>query len=377
MKLQEELQMRWIASFFLFTTALTGQTDSKTWINEGVTAFKSARYPEAVAAFQKAAELDPSSVTAHLYLGTAYMQQFIPGAESADNREVWRKAMDEFERVLALDAGNKVAMQSTASLNVKAKKWEEARSRYKQLLTVDPNNKEAYYTLGFIDWSQWYPAYSAARQGAGMRPEDPGPIADAALRASLLARWNSTLEDGIWNLNRALELDPKYDDAMAYLNLFLRERADLRDTSGEYQLDVQMADEWVRRALETKKEKAQLHDAGIGGFAPPPPPPGPAGGFAGGRVGGRTGVLQARIVTQVAPVYPPLALQARVQGTVRFLATIDRQGRVLNLQVQSGHPLLIQAAIVAAKQWVFEPTLLNGQPVEIRSELDVNFVLPN
>ena len=80
---------------------------------------------------------------------------------------------------------------------------------------------------------------------------------------------------------------------------------------------------------------------------------------------------------QVAPVYPPLALQARVQGTVRFEATIDRQGRVSNLQVQSGHPLLIQAAMEAANQWVFEPTALNGQAVEVISRLDVNFVLPN
>jgi periplasmic protein TonB len=62
---------------------------------------------------------------------------------------------------------------------------------------------------------------------------------------------------------------------------------------------------------------------------------------------------------------------------VRFMATIDKQGRVANLQVQSGHPLLIPPAIDAARQWVYEPTLLNGQPVEVMTQLDVNFVLPN
>lgn len=373
--------MRWIASFFLVAAALTGQTDSQNWINNGVREFKNARYAEAVTAFQKATELDPSSVTAHLYLGTAYLQQFIPGAESPDNHEVWQKAIDEFQRVLELDAGNKVAMQSEASLYVNAKKWEEARNWYKRLLTVDPNDQSAYYTLGFIDWSQWYPAYSAARQSIGMRWEDPGPIADAALRASLLARWSATLDDGIWNLNRALELDPKYDDAMAYMNLFLRERADLRDTRAEYLQEVQAADQWVQKALATKKEKAQQRAAQNGGFAPPPPPPpaptGAAAGFAGGGGGDRTRLVQATPVSQVAPVYPPLALQARIQGTVRFMATIDRQGRVSNLQVQSGHPLLIQAAIEAAKQWIFEPTRIGGQAVEVRSLLDVNFVLPN
>ena len=370
--------MRLVTSCILLAFALTAQTDPKIWINNGVQAFKSARYPEAVAAFQKAVDLDPSSTTARLYLGTAYMQQFIPGAESPENREVWQKAADEFQRVLSRESWNKVALSSLGSLNVNAKKWEDARSCYRQLLAVDPNNKEAYYTLGFIDWSQWYPAYGAARARIGMRPEEPGPIKDAALRNSLRAQWWSTLDDGIWNLNRALELDPKYDDAMAYLNLFVRERADLRDSQAEYVQDVKVADQWVEKALQTKKEKAGQRVVESGMFvAPPPPPPPPPSGSSPVRLISSTSGAHPRILAQVQPVYPPLALQARIQGTVRLLATIDKQGRVAHLQVQSGHPLLVPPAIDAAKQWVFEPTLLNGQPVDVATQLDVDFVLPH
>lgn len=357
--------MRCIASFLLLAAGLAAQTDSKSWINTGVAAFKNARYPEAVEAFRKAGELDPSSVTAHLYLGTAYMQQYIPGAETPENRQNWQSAADEFQRVVSLESANKVALQSLGSLSVNAKKWDDARNWYGRLLTVDPNNKDAYYSLGFVDWSRWYPAYGAARSRIGMRPEQPGPIPDPAVRNSLRSQWWSTLEDGIWNLNRALEIDPKYDDAMAYLNLFIRERADLRDTQAEYLEDVRVADEWVQKALASKKEKAERGVLRQATIAPPPPPPPPLPSQA------------AKIANQIAPVYPPLAQQARVQGTVRFLATIDKQGHVAHLQVQSGHPLLVPAAIDAAKQWIYQPTLLNGEPVEVMTQLDVNFVLPN
>ena len=75
------------------------------------------------------------------------------------------------------------------------------------------------------------------------------------------------------------------------------------------------------------------------------------------------------------PVYPPLAKQARIQGTVRLNAIISRDGTIQNLQLVSGHPLLAPAALAAVKQWVYEPTLLNGEPVEVVTVIDVNFTL--
>jgi TonB family protein len=82
-----------------------------------------------------------------------------------------------------------------------------------------------------------------------------------------------------------------------------------------------------------------------------------------------------KLISQVSPVYPPLARQARLQGTVRFSAVIDKEGRVTNLTLVSGHPLLVQAAVEAVKQWVYQPTLLNGQPVEVTTQIDLNFTL--
>ena len=113
--------------------------------------------------------------------------------------------------------------------------------------------------------------------------------------------------------------------------------------------------------------------------APPPPPPPPVKEAPKEaapqriRVGGN--VQQARLINQPKPVYPPLAKQARIQGVVRFNAIIGKDGAIMNLQVVSGHPLLVPAALEAVRQWRYQPTLLNGEPVEVVTQIDVNFTL--
>jgi protein TonB len=91
------------------------------------------------------------------------------------------------------------------------------------------------------------------------------------------------------------------------------------------------------------------------------------------RVGGN--VRAPKVIQQVQPFYPSLAKQARIQGTVRLQAIVRRDGSVGSLQLISGHPLLTQAAIDAVSRWRYQPTLLNGTPVEILLTVDVNFVL--
>ena len=111
--------------------------------------------------------------------------------------------------------------------------------------------------------------------------------------------------------------------------------------------------------------------------APPPPPPpvkkAPPPTPKRIRVGGA--VQKARMLKQTRPQYPPLARQARIQGTVKLTAVIAKDGTVQELKVVSGHPLLIPAALQAVKQWRYKPTLLNGTAVEVVTQIDVNFTL--
>jgi protein TonB len=106
------------------------------------------------------------------------------------------------------------------------------------------------------------------------------------------------------------------------------------------------------------------------GTAPPPPRPHQTGPL---RVGGN--VQAARIVNRVQPVYPPLARQTRISGTVRLHAIIGKNGTIESLEVMSGHPLLQQAALDAVRQWRYQPTLLNGEPVDVDTTIDVIFSL--
>ncbi len=112
---------------------------------------------------------------------------------------------------------------------------------------------------------------------------------------------------------------------------------------------------------------------------PPPPPPPPSStfpatpGVARIPVGGS--VQQSKLISQPKPAYPPLARQARIQGTVRFNVLIGVDGRVTQMALISGHPLLAPAAQEVVKDWVYQPTLLNGEPVEVVTQIDVNFTL--
>src|SRR5438105_1508121 len=125
-------------------------------------------------------------------------------------------------------------------------------------------DKEAYYTLGVIAWSKWYPVYGTARAKLGMKVDEPGPIKDKKVKEELKAQYLPVINEGISDLEKALEIDKEYDDAMAYMNLFIRERADLDDTPEQYKKDIETADGWVQKVLQTKKIKAERKPTSTG-----------------------------------------------------------------------------------------------------------------
>jgi len=230
--------------------------DAQREMAKGIAAFKNTEYAKAAEHFQAALKWDPQSTQARLYLGTTYMQQFIPGADTADNRALAAAAKEQFEKVLEQEADNEPALTSLGSLAFSQKKLDEAAAWYKRLISVKPDAKEALYTLGVIAWTRSFQAIQDARQKLGMKPEDPGPIADAAVRGEL-REYRQVIEEGCDYLNTALALDAEYDDAMAYLNLLYRTRAYLEDSSQGYRDDMARADEWFRKLLEIRKAKAE------------------------------------------------------------------------------------------------------------------------
>jgi Tfp pilus assembly protein PilF len=226
-------------------------------LNKGVQAYKSAQYPQAVEFFKTAVDLDPAFPTARLYLATAYMSQYIPGADSPENKQMAQAAHEQFSKVLEQDPKNEVAIASIASLYFNQKDLKQAEEWNKKVIEVNPQSKEAYYTLGVIAWTNAWKPRMEARAKLGMKPEDPGPIKDKKVRAELVEKNEQIVREGIKNLEKALEIDPEYDDAMAYLNLLHRELADLADSPEGYKKETDIADAFVQKALETKKIKAE------------------------------------------------------------------------------------------------------------------------
>lgn len=246
-----------LTSVLLLVGAGCTQLKARDRVNKGVHAFKAAKYAEAVDHFQAATEIDPTFDTARLYLATAYYQQYIPGAESPENLEMANKARAEYNKVLEKDPKNALALASIASLYFHQKKWDEAEQWNKRLLEADPKNKEGYYTLGVIAWTRSFAKRMEARAKLGMKPEDPGPIKDAKVREALRAELLPMVNSGIDNLQKALEIDAEYDDAMAYMNLLHRERADMQNDVADYKKDVAAADSWVEKTMEVKKIKQE------------------------------------------------------------------------------------------------------------------------
>jgi tetratricopeptide (TPR) repeat protein len=250
----------------MLSTTGCDKLKSRDDINKGIAAFKNAKYGDAVELFKQASALDPDNPNARLYLATSYMSQWIPGAESPENLQYAQMAKDEFLKVLEKDDKNTTALASLASLSYnqassltgekKVEKFDEAAKWYKKLIEVDPKNKEAYYSLGVIAWAKWYPALMTARAELRMKPEDPGPVKDKKVKDELKEKYSAMVDDGIANMQKALDLDKEYDDAMAYMNLLIRERADLVDNPDDYKKQIEVADSWVQKALDTKKLKA-------------------------------------------------------------------------------------------------------------------------
>jgi hypothetical protein len=111
-----------------------------------------------------------------------------------------------------------------------------------------------------------------ARADLGLKPEEPGPLKDKKVKADLQAQYSAVIDDGMKNLQKALDIDPNYDDAMAYMNLLIREKADLDDTPEQYKTDTDTADKWVQKgAGHQEDESGQSGGRRCAGRYHPPP----------------------------------------------------------------------------------------------------------
>ncbi len=262
---------KWLTAVFcaglvVFSTGCA-KLQSRDEMNKGVQAYKNAHYTDAAKHFKEAIQLDPTNRNARLYLATSYMTQWVPGAESADNKKNYEMANQTFQQVLDNDPNNSLALASMASMSFnkatsqkndqektaaleETKKWNERRVK------ADPKDDEAYYYLGVIDWSQSYPPIRDARTEEKMKPDDPGPIVKDKTRNELKDKYGAMINSGISDLHKAIDINRENEDAMSYLNLLLRSKASLEETKEEAKADIEQANKWADKSVEMKRIKA-------------------------------------------------------------------------------------------------------------------------
>jgi tetratricopeptide (TPR) repeat protein len=233
-------------------------------LNKGVQSFTAADYKTAVMRFGNALELDPSLTDARAYQAYAYMNQFYPGSDDAENMKLAQQALEGFQQVLSTDPNNMLATSSMAALYFNMKEFDKAEEWHRKRIAlamaqepVDVTAADSYYTIGVIKWTDSYEPRLNARLEMGMDRNEPGPLKNAVQRQELAQSLVPAIESGLEALTKALEVKPEYVDAMIYLNLLERERADFTDSREEYDEHIAKANEWVDKAQATRRRLAE------------------------------------------------------------------------------------------------------------------------
>jgi Tfp pilus assembly protein PilF len=241
-------------------------------LNKGVKSYKDNHYEQAIDHFQQAVKLDPALLVARMYLATAFVSQYIPGVDSPDNIATAQQAIDEYKKVLDANPPREqkvTCAKGIAYLYLNMKKWDEAKKYYRMASDLDPNDAEPYYSIGVIDWTACYQPRMEKRAALGVKPLDnlnPKNKEEKKACEELSAKNAAAIQEGMDSLNKAIQLRPDYDDAMAYMNLIYRERADVEcDDLAKRQEDLKTADHWSDEVMRVRKVKAEKAAQSQGG----------------------------------------------------------------------------------------------------------------
>jgi tetratricopeptide (TPR) repeat protein len=228
-------------------------------LNKGVKAFRKARYDEAIEHLEEAEALDPDLPMVKSYLGVALAQTIVPGLDTKENLDNAQRAIDLFLEILAKDPHDVNSMKQIAGIDYSIKKLDDAKTWQKRVLDENPKDPEAAYTIGVIDWSLAHENLTKALLPTGVAEDGEGDAnAPAAAMQPIKAQNGPLVEEALKYLSQAIENRPDYDDAMAYLNLIYRCKAD-EDWGNEAarKEDIAEADEWRTKAMAARKARAE------------------------------------------------------------------------------------------------------------------------
>ncbi len=258
----------WAGVALLLAAACSGcnKLKARDQINKGVLAFKNAQFAQAVEHFQKAASFDPTMLNARLFLATALAQQYVVGGTDAANIQMGNRAIQAYQDVVKMAQNNTTAMTtaigSIGNLYYNMRNFDQAKVYQERLMKIEPNDPDPYYWIGVLDWTPCYARDAALRAQLNLtRPKNPAqpdvlPPLPKKAREELTAQNGSLVDEGIQNLNKAIELRPNYANVYTYLNLLYRQKAELEADPDARTADLQRANDFFNKGLALMKAAA-------------------------------------------------------------------------------------------------------------------------
>jgi tetratricopeptide (TPR) repeat protein len=238
---------------------------------KGVQAFKSGKYEEAVNHFQTSITLDPDYDVARVYLATAYSYQVVANLDTPDNIAIANKALENFDYVLAKKPDDLDSLRQVAAIERNVKEFDKAKATEEKILSIKPDDAEAAYTIGSIDWNLAFDHSTKILAAAGMTDDGQGNVKMSKDTCAKLVAANSALVDeALKYLQMAIDHKAEYADAMDYLQLTYRRKAELEcGNDGARKADLAQADMWTqksmgaRKAIEAEKEEKASHGVDV------------------------------------------------------------------------------------------------------------------
>jgi tetratricopeptide (TPR) repeat protein len=268
--MQRNLQNRVLLAACLLSLTAAGGCDklrARDKLNKGVQAYRNAQFDVAIEDFKQAKNLDPGLTNARLYLATAYASQYIPGAPSDENINMGKQAIAEFQDVLSGDPNNLTAIDGIGSLLYNmganpfdAKKLEDSKQYHLKHIAIKPDDAEPYYWIAVIDWSLAYHVNNEMREDYNktakkpLREIDPMP---PKLATEYAQKESAIVDEGIDYAKKAMDRRPQYDDAMSYLSLLYRRKADMETDAAARDNDTQQADDLMHKIQIIRQQRME------------------------------------------------------------------------------------------------------------------------
>lgn len=359
-----------------------GQTNAEAArqeLNLGARAYRAGRYAEAEQRFRRALELDPSQKNASLFIARAVQQQFKPGDASPENVAAGERAVAAYQDILKADPANDDAYKAVVFLYGQMKNEQKVQElllgRANDFSLPNERRAEAFVILAS---RQWQCSYGVTEQKENKTTEQQPDKVLVKYRMpadqSDHLRARQCAADGLQLAEQALTLAPNSRNAWSYKSNLLREAAKLAEMEG----DAAQKAEYERLYAEA----AERRDSFGAVTLPLPVEAGDAGdpaaeprAAAPKKTVINGGVLNGKAVSKPTPPYPPEAKAAGAQGTVTVYVVVDEGGNVIEAAAVSGHELLHEAAVTAARRARFSPTFLSGRAVRVMGHVTYNFVL--